>query len=96
MMFPKQTPSEDPESQIGHESRRCNFEDQIPSRVRRRSVDSITRERASRPRRRRPSEEALNISGEWIKHIFRAYCIFFPQGCGNKYEKYKSNIDLLS
>ncbi|XP_063611062.1 SUN domain-containing ossification factor-like [Penaeus indicus] len=60
-----QTPSEDPESQIGHESRRCNFEDQIPSRVRRRSVDSITRERASRPRRRRPSEEALNISGTY-------------------------------
>lgn len=60
-----QTPSEDPESQIGLESRRCNFEDQIPSRVRRRSVDSITRERASRPRRRRPSEEALNISGTY-------------------------------
>ncbi|XP_042862014.1 SUN domain-containing ossification factor-like isoform X3 [Penaeus japonicus] len=60
-----QTPSEDSENQIGHESRRCNFEDQIPSRVRRRSVDSITRERASRPRRRRPSEEALNISGTY-------------------------------
>ena len=41
-------------------------------RVRRRSVDSITRERNAKPRKRRPSEEALNISGEY-KTIVKFY-----------------------
>ncbi|XP_076064358.1 uncharacterized protein LOC143038689 isoform X2 [Oratosquilla oratoria] len=34
-------------------------------RTRRRSIDSITRERLAKPRQRRPSEEALNITGTY-------------------------------
>ncbi|XP_042221580.1 uncharacterized protein LOC121866057 isoform X3 [Homarus americanus] len=59
-----QTPSEDPSDSRAHYNSGC-LNEQAGSRVRRRSVDSITRERASRQRQRRPSEEALNISGTY-------------------------------
>lgn len=61
-----QIPSRDPsDSRVRQDSdcRSSNYQGR--SCMRRRSVDSITRERASRQRQRRPSEEALNISGTY-------------------------------
>ncbi|XP_064083177.1 SUN domain-containing ossification factor-like isoform X2 [Macrobrachium nipponense] len=61
-----QTPSEDPSSLGLDQDNNCfNPDSQGRIRVRRRSVDSITSERNSRLRQRRPSEEALNISGTY-------------------------------
>ncbi|XP_066963494.1 LOW QUALITY PROTEIN: SUN domain-containing ossification factor [Macrobrachium rosenbergii] len=61
-----QTPSEDPSNSGLDQDNNCfNPDSQGRIRVRRRSVDSITSERNSRLRQRRPSEEALNISGTY-------------------------------
>ncbi|KAK8407805.1 hypothetical protein O3P69_002385 [Scylla paramamosain] len=60
-----QTPSEDPSDRQGLGSSN-SLSSWTRGRVRRRSVDSITRERSSNQRRcRRPSEEALRISGTY-------------------------------
>ncbi|XP_068237677.1 SUN domain-containing ossification factor isoform X2 [Palaemon carinicauda] len=61
-----QTPSEDPSSScLDPDTNFFSSDTQGRARVRRRSVDSITSERNSRLRQRRPSEEALNISGTY-------------------------------
>ncbi|XP_071529628.1 SUN domain-containing ossification factor [Panulirus ornatus] len=62
---PTQTPGEDHADSSMHQDSGSLLLDRSRSRVRRRSVDSITRERASRQRQRRPSEEALKISGTY-------------------------------
>ncbi|XP_045130577.1 SUN domain-containing ossification factor-like isoform X2 [Portunus trituberculatus] len=60
-----QTPSEDPSDRQGLGGSN-SLSGWTRGRVRRRSVDSITRERSSNQRRcRRPSEEALRISGTY-------------------------------
>ncbi|KAK7078639.1 hypothetical protein SK128_009767, partial [Halocaridina rubra] len=60
------TPSEDASnSNVDLSTCHQGSDSQGRVRVRRRSVDSITSERNSRLRQRRPSEEALNISGTY-------------------------------
>nr|XP_045609726.1 uncharacterized protein LOC123765258 isoform X2 [Procambarus clarkii]XP_045609727.1 uncharacterized protein LOC123765258 isoform X2 [Procambarus clarkii] len=62
----EQIPRENPSELSACQDSGCHvYNDRGKSYVRRRSVDSITRERASRQRQRRPSEEALNISGTY-------------------------------